>query len=86
MATVELPGEHAGPCPTLPPALRRMMAERGLTQTELAKRTGVPQPKISEYLSGRTEPTITTLGRLLDGMGATARELVEALEREGRKG
>ena len=59
-----------------------MMAERGLTQTELARRTGIPQPKISEYLAGRTEPTITTLGRLLDGMGATARELVEEMEGE----
>lgn len=80
LATVALPGEEEGPCTALPGALRRMMEERGLSQSDLSRRTGVPQPKISEYLSGRTEPTLSTLGKLLEGMGATARELVEAME------
>lgn len=35
--------------------IRDGMKERGLTQTKLAELTGVPQPHISAFLSGRDE-------------------------------
>ena len=36
-------------------ALQRSMAEMGLTQTAVAERTGIPQPKLSKILRGRFE-------------------------------
>jgi transcriptional regulator with XRE-family HTH domain len=43
------------------------MARRraGLTQRELAKRSGVPQPSISKIERGVISPTVDTLERLL---------------------
>ena|SRR5438067_2412661 len=43
------------------------MARRraGLTQRELARRSGVPQPSISKIESGGASPTVDTLERLL---------------------
>lgn len=33
--------------------LLRRLRDRGLTQTEIARRTGIPQPRISRWESGR---------------------------------
>ena len=38
--------------------------ESGLTQTELAKRLGVKQPTIGQYLSGRAMPALDTFANL----------------------
>ena len=43
-------------------AARRRM---GLTQRELAKRTGIPQPMISAIERGRQDPRHSTLDRIL---------------------
>jgi len=32
--------------------LIRKLTERGLTQTEIAKRTGIPQPRLSRWAAG----------------------------------
>jgi predicted nucleotidyltransferase len=55
--------------------LRRLRREVALSQRELAARTGVPQPNIAAYESGRRQPTSETLERL----GAVLR--VPSLER-----
>ena len=57
------------------------MARRraGLTQRELAGRTGIPQPSISRIERGRVSPSVDTLDRLLS---ATDLEL-EAVPRLG---
>ena len=41
----------------------------GLTQRELANRLGVSQPTIAAYESGRREPTLPTLMRILRAAG-----------------
>ena len=41
----------------------------GLTQRELGRRTGVPQPSIARIEAGRTIPRVDTLERLLRGCG-----------------
>ena len=55
--------------------LRRLRRESALSQRELAARTGVPQPNIAAYESGRRQPSSETLERL----GAALR--VPSLER-----
>ncbi|MFT2713146.1 helix-turn-helix domain-containing protein [Clavibacter sp. Sh2126] len=44
--------------------LRRLRREVALSQRELAARTGVPQPNIAAYESGRRQPSPETLERL----------------------
>ncbi|OUE22756.1 transcriptional repressor DicA [Clavibacter michiganensis] len=44
--------------------LRRLRREVALSQRELAARTGVPQPNIAAYESGRRQPSAETLERL----------------------
>lgn len=41
----------------------------GLTQKELAERTGIAQSDISRLESGNANPSIKTLQRLAEGMG-----------------
>lgn len=50
--------------------LRRARLTAGLTQTELARRAGVTQSVISAYESGRREPALSTLARLVEAAGA----------------
>jgi len=49
--------------------LRRARAEARLTQTELAARAGVAQPVISAYESGRREPSLPMLTKLVEATG-----------------
>lgn len=41
----------------------------GLTQKDLAKRTGIAQADISKLENGNANPSLRTLQRLADGMG-----------------
>ena len=41
----------------------------GITQTELAQRTGLTQALISRIESGRSHPSIDTLKKIADGLG-----------------
>ena len=43
--------------------------ESGITQNELAKRTGIAQGDISKLERGNVNPSIRTLQRLAKGMG-----------------
>ena len=36
----------------------------GMTQTEIAKKVGVKQPTVGQYLSGRSLPALDTFARL----------------------
>ncbi len=53
----------------------------GLTQSELAKKTGIAQGDISKIENGNGNPSIKTLKRLAKGMGKTLRiEFVDSNE------
>jgi len=64
----------------------------GLTQRQLADRLGVTQPVVAAYESGRRQPTVQTLMRILSAAGFDLRlslaphedhdEVLESLERE----
>ena len=74
--------------------LRRTRQAAGLTQAQLATRAGTSQATISAYESGRKQPSLATLSRLLAAAGSrlTARPAGYAviqpsaaeLERRGR--
>lgn len=49
--------------------LRSARAKAGLTQRQLARKSGIPQPTIAAIESGRQEPRHATLERLLRGCG-----------------
>jgi len=44
--------------PTLPEILKLRMYELQLTQKSLAELLGISAPRVSEYLSGKSEPTL----------------------------
>jgi transcriptional regulator with XRE-family HTH domain len=50
-------------------SLRDARRRAGLTQAELAHRAGTSQATVSAYESGRKQPSVETLGRLLAAAG-----------------
>jgi transcriptional regulator with XRE-family HTH domain len=66
--------------------LRQERRRAGLTQRQLADRTGVPQPAVARIESGTVVPRVDTLDRLLAGCGRSlevAPRLGEGLDRTG---
>ena len=67
--------------PTFAAGLLRTARDRaGLTQTELAEFAGVSQQAVSAYETGRKEPTLPTLQRLLVAAGFEMRIRLEPLD------
>lgn len=44
--------------PPLPDVIKLKMYESGITQAQLSKMLGISNSRISEYLSGKSEPTL----------------------------
>lgn len=57
---------------------RRLRAEAGLTQEQVADRTGFSQQYISGLEQGRRNPTVVTLFELSQAVGATPLNLLDA--------
>ena len=58
--------------------LRELRLEAGLTQAELARRTGIHRPNIARVEAGRHTPSLETLSRLAGAIGIpTTRVLSE---------
>ena len=53
----------------LQPELREVVRHTGMTQTKLSQITGIPQGRISEYVTGKRSPSNGTLTLLLGAMG-----------------
>lgn len=62
-------------------AIREARERAGLSQAELAARAGVSQPVISAYESGRREPSMAMLAKLVEASGHAL--LVEVVARPG---
>ena len=59
--------------------LRALRVERGLTVSELARRSGVAKGTVSKLEAGQaTNPTVETLWALADALGASLSELIVA--------
>jgi len=69
--------------------LRGVMLDTGTTQSELSRLSGVRQPSISQFLSGRVELSDNQLDRLLSCMGyrleVVRRPVVPQLNRSERR-
>ena len=57
--------------------LRQVRTEKGLTQVELSRKSGVSRSKISQYESGQMFPQIPTLLKLAKVLDCTLNDLVE---------
>jgi len=57
----------------IPRLLQRARERAGYTQSLLARLSGVAQPKVSAYESGRESPTTKTLTKLLDACDSELR-------------
>ena len=57
-------------CEIVGPKLADRRKALGLTQQELAEKTGIDQAVISRIESGRANPTLGTLDALAEGVGA----------------
>jgi len=70
--------------------VRRLRTRRGLTQQQLAERSGLHETHISRIERGQREPRLTTIFALARGMGSEVAELFEETARglavvEGRQ-
>lgn len=54
-------------------SFRNAREQTGLSQLELAQRTGIPQPTISRIERAATNPTVETLAQLARGLGCELR-------------
>ena len=55
--------------------LSKIIAEKGITQIQLAEDSGVTQPAISSYLSGDREPTLRSIAKMADALGVGLSEI-----------
>jgi len=56
--------------------VKRIRIARGLTQEELAERSGFSQQYLSDLERGRRNPTIVSLWELSQALGATPVDLI----------
>ena len=58
--------------------LRALRVAAGLTQAELARRTGIHRPNIARVEAGRHTPSLETLSRLASAIGVSPTRVLEA--------
>ena len=56
--------------------LREEIEQSGKTKTEIAKAIGVSCPTISQYLSGRIQPSLSTLSKLCTFLNCSADDIL----------
>ena len=58
--------------------IKRLLKERGMSQLQLAEKSGVPQGYISELAAGKKKnPSLEALQKLARALGVTVSELLE---------
>lgn len=56
--------------------LKNEIEQSGKSKTEIAKEIGVSKPTISQYLSGKIQPSLSTFARLCICLDCSADELL----------
>ncbi|WP_157961420.1 helix-turn-helix domain-containing protein [Microvirga flavescens] len=56
--------------------LRKLMADKGWHQSELARQAGLQRDSVSTYINGRSLPTPLSLNRLAAALGVAAEDLI----------
>ena len=59
--------------------LTRLREDRGLSKSELARRSGVHRIHLGDIESGEKDPTLTVIAKLADGLGVEAATLFAAV-------
>ena len=57
--------------------LRFEIKNSGKTQAEIARAIGVAPPTVSQYCSGRSQPTLASLSRLCSFIGVSSDDILE---------
>ena len=65
--------------PVLTNVLKSRMNEMNLTQTTLAKMLGISAPRVSEYLTGKSEPTLQVARKIHKILNIDANVILGAL-------
>lgn len=56
--------------------LRQEIENSGKTKTEIAQAIGVSKPTVSQYLSGRIQPSLATLSKLCTFLDCSADDIL----------
>ena len=56
--------------------LKRRASELGLSSAEVSRRVGLEERRYGNYVQGRREPNLVTLGRIADTLQMTVDELL----------
>ena len=56
--------------------LRELLKERGLKQADLCHMTNIPSSQISNYITGKTSPSLDNAKIIAENLGVTLDELV----------
>ena len=63
--------------------IKKAREEAGLTQKELAERVGLYQPNIQRLETGKHDPGVEMLGKVVAGMGYTVQEFLNKYAPKG---
>ena len=55
--------------------IKQEIEQSGKTKTEIARAIGVSNPTVSQYLSGRIQPTLATLSKLCTFLDCSADDI-----------
>jgi DNA-binding XRE family transcriptional regulator len=66
-------------------ALKRLRAQRKLTQKQLAEKSGLSQNAISHWENGEREPGWSAVVQLAEALGVDCRAFLESIEPEQKK-
>lgn len=61
--------------------IRQEIEQSGKTKTEIAKAIGVSKPTVSQYASGRIQPSLSTLSRLCTFLNCSADDILNVKNR-----
>ena len=56
--------------------LKEEIEQSGKSKTEIAKAIGVSCPTVSQYISGRIQPSLATLSKLCNFLGCSADDIL----------
>lgn len=57
--------------------IKEEIERSGKTKTEIARALGVSNPTVSQYLSGRIQPSLSTLSKLCSFLDCSADDILE---------
>jgi len=61
--------------------LKSVMEQRGISQAELSKLTGIGKPSISQYLSGKNEPSPKNVKTIADALDCPVDRLITVIQK-----